>query len=60
MNQMSKELQARGPVCECSDPRCFEPLGITWEELAERGTELQLSPTCFNRPNQAAEPEVQS
>jgi hypothetical protein len=33
----------RGPVCECDDPRCFEPLGLSWKSfglLTKRRTAL--------------------
>ncbi len=44
--KMTPEMQERGPVCECRDPHCFEPLGISWEEWERRGTACQIASTC--------------
>jgi hypothetical protein len=36
----------RIPVCECDNPRCCEPLGISWEQLEATRSETHIARTC--------------
>jgi len=40
------DILARGPVCECSDPRCFEVLGICWGEFDAAPGVVHIAATC--------------
>lgn len=39
-------ILARGPVCECSDPRCFELLNICWGEYDAAPGVIHIAATC--------------
>lgn len=41
-----EDLVARGPVCECADPRCFKSLGICWGELDLTPHLIHIAASC--------------